>query len=387
MPQKPTYEELKNRVQELERFQTKFSQTEKNYHEQICLLEKVINELPFWFSLKDKEGQYLMVNNRLAAAHGTTVEAFINRTTIETPELYNGGLKKMIERDKKVLKGGKRIEVPEYPVKTSDGMRWRRLVKVPWTGKNKEILGVISWSEDITDLKKARDEINRYRDHLEELVDRRTAKLNREIFHRKKIEKKLLESEQKYRLLFKNAIDAIFITQERFIIKANPATEKIIGYSEQELKEMSFIDLIHPSDRKLVMDKNRRRLSGDEPFSAYTHRAITKTGEIIWVDVSGNAIEWEGRPASLMMIRNISEKKKLEFEKEENLKQLQNALKEIKALKGIIPICSHCKKIRNDKGAWDRLEEYIESHSAAEISHSICPECAEKYYPEMNLYD
>ena len=64
---------------------------------------------------------------------------------------------------------------------------------------------------------------------------------------------------------------------------------------------------------------------------------------------------------------------------------LQSALDEIKTLRGIIPICSHCKKIRDDDDSWQRIEKYIGEHSEAEFSHGICPECLKKYYPEYDL--
>jgi preprotein translocase subunit YajC len=62
--------------------------------------------------------------------------------------------------------------------------------------------------------------------------------------------------------------------------------------------------------------------------------------------------------------------------------KLQKALDEIKTLRGIIPICSHCKQIRDDEGSWQRIEEYIHSHSEAQFSHGICPGCMKKHYPE-----
>lgn len=67
--------------------------------------------------------------------------------------------------------------------------------------------------------------------------------------------------------------------------------------------------------------------------------------------------------------------------------KIEKALKEIKTLRGIIPICSHCKKIRDDSEIWHAIEVYIRDHSDAEFSHSICPECARKYYPDMKIYD
>ncbi|MBI9085842.1 MAG: response regulator [Desulfobacterales bacterium] len=66
---------------------------------------------------------------------------------------------------------------------------------------------------------------------------------------------------------------------------------------------------------------------------------------------------------------------------------LQRALDEIKTLRGIIPICAHCKKIRDDKGYWEQIETYIHQHSDAEFSHSICRECAKVHYPDFDIYD
>jgi hypothetical protein len=63
--------------------------------------------------------------------------------------------------------------------------------------------------------------------------------------------------------------------------------------------------------------------------------------------------------------------------------KLQEALDNVDTLRGIIPICSHCKQIRTDQGAWEQIERYISTHSLAEFSHSVCPSCMEKYYPEV----
>ena len=65
--------------------------------------------------------------------------------------------------------------------------------------------------------------------------------------------------------------------------------------------------------------------------------------------------------------------------------QLKTALAELKVLRGMLPICSICKNIGDDKGYWNRIEAYIQQHSEAEFSHSICPECAKKHYPDLDL--
>lgn len=63
--------------------------------------------------------------------------------------------------------------------------------------------------------------------------------------------------------------------------------------------------------------------------------------------------------------------------------ELQKALSEVKTLRGFIPICSGCKKIRDDQGYWEQIEAYIRRHSDAEFTHSLCPSCMESYYPEL----
>lgn len=85
--------------------------------------------------------------------------------------------------------------------------------------------------------------------------------------------------------------------------------------------------------------------------------------------------------------RNLDERITAEQQREKVILDLNKALSEVKKLSGLLPICSQCKNIRDDKGYWTEIESYIHDHSEAEFSHSICKECADKYYPDMNLYD
>jgi len=84
--------------------------------------------------------------------------------------------------------------------------------------------------------------------------------------------------------------------------------------------------------------------------------------------------------------RALEEKEKAEQERIRYVEELQKALQEVKQLSGLLPICSSCKKIRDDKGYWNQIENYIHDHSEAEFSHGICPDCAKKLYPEFDLY-
>ncbi len=81
--------------------------------------------------------------------------------------------------------------------------------------------------------------------------------------------------------------------------------------------------------------------------------------------------------------KTISKRKQAEKERENLIAELQDAVTKIKTLSGLLPICSNCKKIRDDKGYWKQIESYIRDHSEAEFTHSMCPICAKKLYPEL----
>ena len=91
--------------------------------------------------------------------------------------------------------------------------------------------------------------------------------------------------------------------------------------------------------------------------------------------------------ANLKLIQEINERKQSEAERENLIKKLQAAFSEVKTLSGLFPICASCKKIRDDNGYWNQIESYIRKHSDAEFSHSICPECTKKLYPELDETD
>ena len=66
--------------------------------------------------------------------------------------------------------------------------------------------------------------------------------------------------------------------------------------------------------------------------------------------------------------------------------KLQDALAKVKTLSGLVPICAACKSVRDDKGYWEQIESFIKNHSEAEFTHLVCPKCAKKLYPDLNLY-
>ncbi len=79
---------------------------------------------------------------------------------------------------------------------------------------------------------------------------------------------------------------------------------------------------------------------------------------------------------------DVTRRKQTEMEREDLIHQLQAALAKIKTLRGLVPICASCKKVRDDRGFWHQVEVYVRDHSAAQFSHSICPDCARILYPD-----
>jgi uncharacterized PurR-regulated membrane protein YhhQ (DUF165 family) len=85
--------------------------------------------------------------------------------------------------------------------------------------------------------------------------------------------------------------------------------------------------------------------------------------------------------------QEIESRKRAEKERDSVIRELKKALSEVKTLRGFLPICSICKKVRDDQGYWSQIESYISNHSEAEFSHGICPGCAQQHYPDYHLYD
>jgi len=136
--------------------------------------------------------------------------------------------------------------------------------------------------------------------------------VTRDITERKRIEEALQESEKKYRSVIANANDAIFIAHDGFVKFPNPSTLAITGYSEKEYATTPFMNLIHPEDREMVLDRHNRRLKGEDVPNNYSFRVLNKAGEELWVQLNAVSIDWEGRPAVLCFLRDITSQKRLE---------------------------------------------------------------------------
>jgi PAS domain S-box-containing protein/putative nucleotidyltransferase with HDIG domain len=136
--------------------------------------------------------------------------------------------------------------------------------------------------------------------------------VSRDITDRRRLETELRESEEKYRLVVDNAREGIIVLQDGVIKFANRGFPEVLGYVGSDVISQPFLDFVYPDDREMIIDKYRRRLLGEKIEEAYNMRILDPTASILWVEVRGLVIEWEGRPATLNFITNITERKKAE---------------------------------------------------------------------------
>ena len=105
-------------------------------------------------------------------------------------------------------------------------------------------------------------------------------------------------------------------------------------------------------------------------------------GAMDYINKPVNKIELRTRVGSALKLKQeMDSRKAREQELKKRTQELEQALREVKVLRGFIPICASCKKIRNDRGYWQLVEAYIREHSEAEFSHGICPDCIKKFFP------
>ena len=212
-------------------------------------------------------------------------------------------------------------------------------------------------------------------EELEELV----RQLKKAVAERDELEKKYQEEIARWRLLIEQSRDGIVILDQNCkVYEANSKYADMLGYTMEEVRELHVWDwdFIHSKEKLKEMVQTVDH-SGDH-FQTQHRR---KDGTIIDVEISTNGSCYRGQKLVLCVCRDITERKRLERKQKKLIKDLREALEEIRTLRGIFPICSHCKKIRDDTGYWEQIDVYLKEHSDAEFSHGLCPDCFIKIYP------
>jgi PAS domain S-box-containing protein len=183
----------------------------------------------------------------------------------------------------------------------------------------------------------------------------------------------------------------IFIKNEKYIYTGcNKNFEDFLSMDRQDIIGKSTFD-IAPAKLATVYHEKDAELMNNPGVQIYEFEVKGKNSNRQVIFHKATFEKPNGKIGGLIgAILDITERKKAEKEKdlvigklEKLTVKLEKTLEEAETLRGIIPICSICKNIRDDKGFWNKVEHYIQKHSLADFTHGICPDCAEKHYPEF----
>lgn len=193
-------------------------------------------------------------------------------------------------------------------------------------------------------------------------------------------EEQLKESEKKYRELYDFLPIPVYeMDMNANIVSANRAIYETFRGTEEDLKKgVKVWQIIAPEDLARAAENIQRLLKGEQTGGA-EYTLMRLDGSSFQAALVSSAIMSGGRPVGLRgAVIDITDRRQAEEERVRMISDLQKALADVRKLSGLIPICASCKKIRDDKGFWNHLESYIRSHSEAEFSHGICPDCMRK---------
>ncbi len=196
---------------------------------------------------------------------------------------------------------------------------------------------------------------------------------------------RLLEkSEARYKSLFDNTDNSIMILQNGTIMECNRKSLEMYRCESDYLigKTTSDISPEFQSGGKkssdLAAEIIDKSLNGEPQYFEWLFTRKDRT--VFEAEISLSRLYMSEEGYLISMVWDITKKKQFEKERESRIEELKEALESIKTLKGLLPICSHCKKIRDDAGYWNRIEQYIEKHTDASFTHGLCPDCMKELY-------
>jgi two-component system cell cycle sensor histidine kinase/response regulator CckA len=231
----------------------------------------------------DKRGRYSFLTERVQTILGRPLPDILNHTPYEF--MPPAEAKRVYKFMAGLIKQKKPFHNLEHRSLRPDGSEiWMRISGVPLLDINGELVGYRGAGAEITAEKKA--------------------------------VQALRESEEKYRKLFENANESIIIIQDRKPVFLNPMATIATGYSAEELMSKPFIDIVHPDDRAMVLERHRRRMRGYKAPANYSLRIITRDGETRLISMNVVKINWNGKPATLNFATDITDRKLLEEERQ-----------------------------------------------------------------------
>ncbi len=189
----------------------------------------------------------------------------------------------------------------------------------------------------------------------------------------------LTRSEQRVRAILSNAPLILYATDQHGAIEFEDGKGLVaLGSKPSEHFGQSLFELY--ADQPQIGEHLRRVLAGE------SHRAMADYHGLVFEAFYTPLLDSQERVAGALIVWfDISERQRAAEEREELIHDLQEALAQVKTLRGMLPICSSCKKIRDDRGYWHSVETYVREHSEVEFTHGLCPDCLHRLYPDLAM--
>ncbi|MBN1827941.1 MAG: PAS domain S-box protein [Deltaproteobacteria bacterium] len=300
MNEKPSYEDLEQRIKILEEEISKSKQTKKILKETETRYKLIMDNVRDTIWLMDMNMRTIWISPSVERQRGFTLEE-LNSLPLErhlTPESFRVAVTLMEQN-----LSPERLADPMEKITGSAEMEFYR----------KD--GSTFWADTVLTL--IRDEQGLPSGFLG---------LSRDTTERKMVEEAIRSSEEKFRALSESSTVAIFLIQGTKYIYINPAFEKNLGYTMEDLADMNFWEIIHPDMRQIVKERGMGRLKGEAPPSSYEIKVITKNGDVRWANFSATLIMMDSKPTIIGSTFDITDRKKMEEELRESRQQLSNII-------------------------------------------------------------
>lgn len=207
--------------------------------------------------------------------------------------------------------------------------------------------------------------------------------------NKSKTEKKLRESEAWFSTTLASIGDAVIATDTKGMITfINPVGQLLTSWKQEDACGRYFRDIIKIINNVTRKDEDcpvMKVINSGSAISLKNHTLVNRDGKNTFIGDSAAPIvnDEEKIIGVVFVFSDITEQKRAEEDRERLVKEREDAIAKVKVLSGLIPICAACKKIRDDKGYWNQIEDYIRSHSEADFTHGMCPGCLREYYPQI----
>jgi PAS domain S-box-containing protein len=263
-------------------------------------LRKIIDTSPDAIVWTDIKGEVTLVNKKGVELTGFSKNELLGQNFMDVKALTQESKERILESFMKRIQG---VDTPPYEVEViaKNGEIIPTELSASAICEGDRIAGTQSIFRDLRERKKMEEKLKEYSENLEELVQKRT--------------KELLESEKRYSVLVEEARDGVAILQDAKFVFANNRLPEILGYSKDELIGMPFLKLADEKYRQLVKERYERRLRGEKVPATYEAAAIDKNDQRVPIELSAARIDYQGRPADLVIVRDIRERKQLEIER------------------------------------------------------------------------